>query len=69
MRDEITLISRSAEGAIKVWDVSGGGSLTLLWSFDGLDAGEPQNEGDAPDATAVEAIKTDLKYAAARRQH
>ncbi|KAH9829146.1 WD40 repeat-like protein [Rhodofomes roseus] len=72
VRDESTLISCGAEGAVKVWDVSGpsgGGSLKLSWSFDGLDAGEPQNEGDAPGATAVEAIKTDLKKVAVAYQN
>ncbi|KZT74248.1 WD40 repeat-like protein [Daedalea quercina L-15889] len=71
-RDESTLISCGAEGAVKVWDVSGpsgGGSLKLSWSYDGLDAGEPQSEGDAPGATAVEAIKTDLKKVAVAYQN
>lgn len=72
MRDESTLISCGAEGAVKVWDVSGpsgGGSLRLSWLFDGLDASEPQNEGDTPGATAVEAIKTDLKKVAVAYQN
>jgi len=72
VRDESTLISCGAEGTVKVWDVSGpsgGGSLKLSWSYDGLDAGEPQNEGDAPGATAVEAIKTDLKKVAVAYQN
>ncbi|EPT05407.1 hypothetical protein FOMPIDRAFT_61493 [Fomitopsis schrenkii] len=72
VRDESTLISCGAEGAVKVWDVSGpsgGGSLKLSWMFDGLDASEPQNEGDAPGATAVEAIKTDLKKVAVAYQN
>ena len=72
VRDESTLISCGAEGAVKVWDVSGpsgGGSLKLSWLFDGLDASEPQNEGDAPGATAVEAIKTDLKKVAVAYQN
>ncbi|KAH9951500.1 WD40 repeat-like protein [Amylocystis lapponica] len=73
VRDEGTLISCGAEGAVKVWDVSGpsgGGSLKLSWSYDGL---EPQadllGEGDAPGATAVEAIKTDLKKVAVAYQN
>lgn len=75
-RDESTLISCGAEGSVKVWDVSGpsgGGSLKLSWSYDGLDApaeGElsPDNN-DAPGATAVEAIKTDLKKVAVGYQN
>ncbi|PCH38704.1 WD40 repeat-like protein [Wolfiporia cocos MD-104 SS10] len=73
VRDESTLISCGAEGAVKVWDVSGpsgGGSLKLTWSYDGLEPqGETLNEGDAPGATAVEAIKTDLKKVAVAYQN
>lgn len=54
-----------------MWDVSGpsgGGSLKLSWSYDGLDStaeGELDAESsDKPGATAVEAIKTDLKKVA-----
>ncbi len=76
VRDESTLISCGAEGSVKVWDVSGpsgGGSLRLSWSYDGMDApadGELGVEnGDAPGATAVEAIKTDLKKVAVAYQN
>ena len=76
VRDESTLISCGAEGSVKVWDVSGpsgGGSLKLSWSYDGLEAtteGElgPENN-DAPGATAVEAIKSDLKKVAVAYQN
>lgn len=73
VRDESTLISCGAEGAVKVWDVSGpsgGGSLKLTWSYDGLEPqGDSHGEGDAPGATAVEAIKTDLKKVAVAYQN
>lgn len=74
VRDEGTLVSCGAEGAVKVWDVSGpsgGGSLKLSWTFDGLDAdGELGAENtDAPGASAVEAIKTDLKKVAVAYQN
>ncbi|KAI0933823.1 hypothetical protein AcV5_005866 [Taiwanofungus camphoratus] len=72
-RDESTLISCGAEGAVKVWDVSGpsgGGSLKLTWSYDGLDApADLHVEGDVPGATAVEAIKTDLRKVAVAYQN
>jgi striatin 1/3/4 len=76
VRDESTLVSCGAEGSVKVWDVSGpsgGGSLKLSWSYDGLEStaeGEldPENH-DMPGATAVEAIKTDLKKVAAAYQN
>ncbi|CAL1703983.1 unnamed protein product [Somion occarium] len=73
-RDESTLVSCGAEGAVKVWDVSGpsgGGSLKLSWLYDGLDSENDQN-GDStepPGATAVEAIKTDLKKVAVAYQN
>ncbi|KAK7693152.1 hypothetical protein QCA50_002718 [Cerrena zonata] len=74
VRDESTLISCGAEGAVKVWDVSGpsgGGSLKLSWLYDGLDA-DNEHETDSnehPGATAVEAIKTDLKKVAVAFQN
>lgn len=74
VRDESTLISCGAEGAVKVWDVSGpsgGGSLKLSWMYDGLDA-DNEHEADSnehPGATAVEAIKTDLKKVAVAFQN
>ncbi|KIP10330.1 hypothetical protein PHLGIDRAFT_28558 [Phlebiopsis gigantea 11061_1 CR5-6] len=76
VRDESTLISCGAEGSVKVWDVSGpsgGGSLKLSWLYDGLEAtteGElgPENNR-VPGATAVEAIKSDLKKVAVAYQN
>ena len=76
VRDENTLISCGAEGSVQVWDVSGpsgGGSLRLSWSYDGLDntaEGElSADNGDVPGASAVEAIKTDLKKVAVAYQN
>ena len=76
VRDESTLISCDAEGSVKVWDVSGpsgGGSLRLSWSYDGLDVSSDgeltADNGDVPGATAVEAIKTDLKKVAVAYQN
>ncbi|KAI0637251.1 WD40 repeat-like protein [Trametes polyzona] len=72
-RDESTLISCGAEGLVKVWDVSGpsgGGSLKLSWSYEGLEtAGDLSPEGDLPGASAVEAIKSDLKKVAVAYQN
>lgn len=72
-RDESTLISCGAEGLVKVWDVSGpsgGGSLKLSWSYDGLETSHDLSpEGDMPGATAIEAIKTDLKKVAVAYQN
>ena len=77
VRDESTLISCGAEGTVKVWDVSGpsgGGSLRLSWGYDGLESvtqgGDVSGENsDAPGASAVEAIKTDLKKVAVAYQN
>ncbi|EGO21685.1 hypothetical protein SERLADRAFT_474407 [Serpula lacrymans var. lacrymans S7.9] len=73
VRDESTLISCGAEGAVKIWDVSGpsgGGSLRLTWGYHGLDSVEHVAEdADAPGATAVEAIKADLKKVAVAYQN
>ncbi|KAI0327158.1 WD40 repeat-like protein [Cubamyces sp. BRFM 1775] len=67
-RDESTLISCGAEGLVKVWDVSGpsgGGSLKLSWSYEGLETSSDLSpEGDLPGASAVEAIRSDLKKVA-----
>jgi striatin 1/3/4 len=66
-RDENTLVSVGAEGAVKVWDVagpSGGGALALSWGYAGLDADAPTDEETVPGCTAVEAIKTDIKKVA-----
>lgn len=73
VRDESALISCGSEGAIKVWDVSGpsgGGSLKLSWGWSGLDNQDDlSGESDAPGATAVEAIKADLKRVAVAYQN
>jgi striatin 1/3/4 len=73
VRDESTLISCGAEGVVKVWDVSGpsgGGSLRLTWGWNGLEGGEePMEDMDAPGATSVEAIKSDLKKVAVAYQN
>ncbi|KAG2020558.1 peptidase C14 [Coprinopsis cinerea AmutBmut pab1-1] len=74
VRDEGTLISCGAEGAVKVWDVSGplgGGSLKLTWGYNGvIENPDDLNEDmTAPGATAVEAIKTDLKKVAVAYQN
>jgi striatin 1/3/4 len=73
VRDESTLISCGAEGAVKVWDVSkGGGTLKLSWLSDGLSDEQEEisdTESDTPGATAVEAIKTDLKKVAVAYQN
>jgi striatin 1/3/4 len=73
VRDESTLISCGAEGTVKVWDVSGpsgGGSLKLTWAWAGLEnADEIQEDADAPGATAVEALKVDLKKVAVAYQN
>ena len=75
VRDESTLISCGAEGSVKVWDVSGpsgGGSLRLTWGWGGLDSLEDvvtDDSADATGATAVEAIKADLKKIAVAYQN
>ena len=75
VRDDNTLISCGAEGAVKVWEIAvTGGNLKLSWSYNGLnDNGEEiKTEGDpadTPGATAVEAIKIDLKRVAVAYQN
>lgn len=73
VRDESTLVSCGAEGAVKVWDVSGpgDGSLLLSWGYPGLEREDMdgEDEKDGPGATAVEAIKTDLKKVAVAYQN
>ncbi|KII88898.1 hypothetical protein PLICRDRAFT_40536 [Plicaturopsis crispa FD-325 SS-3] len=73
VRDESTLVSCGAEGTVKVWDVSGpsgGGSLRLTWGWAGLESPDDLSEdSDAPGATAVEAIKSDLKKVAVAYQN
>lgn len=71
MRDECTLISGGAEGAVKVWDVSdasGRGSLRLSWTYNGVDYDGEETDG-LPGVTAVEAIKVDLKKVAVAYQN
>jgi striatin 1/3/4 len=79
VRDESTLISCGAEGSVKVWDVSGpsgGGHLKLTWGYNGLDSpnsapvhDELHEDMTAHGATAVEAIKADLKKVAVGYQN
>ncbi|KAF8626170.1 hypothetical protein AX15_005057 [Amanita polypyramis BW_CC] len=72
LRDENTLVSCGGEGAVKVWDVSlttGGGSLRLTWGFNGLEARDESQDSDMPGATAVEAIKNDLRKIAVAYQN
>jgi len=73
VRDESTLISCGAEGVVKVWDVSGpsgGGSLKLTWGWAGLESQDDvSEETDSPGATAVEALKADLKKIAVAYQN
>jgi len=71
VRDECTLISGGAEGAVKVWDVSdssGRGSLRLSWTYNGVDYDGEEFDG-LPGVTAVEAIKVDLKKVAVAYQN
>lgn len=70
--DENTLVSCGAEGSVKVWDVgspSGGGSLKLTWGFNGLESQEETQDGHSPGATAIEALKTDLRKVAVAYQN
>lgn len=73
VRDESTLISGGAEGAIKIWDVGipGGGALRLSWGYHGLEreAGESEEDSEDPGATSVEPIRTDLKKVAVSYQN
>lgn len=75
VRDDNTLISCGAEGAVKVWEITAtDGNLKLSWSYNGLnDNGEeikPEDHPeDTPGATAVEAIKMDLKRVAVAYQN
>ncbi|KAG6832732.1 hypothetical protein H0H92_012304 [Tricholoma furcatifolium] len=74
VRDESTLISCGAEGTVKVWDVSGpsgSGSLRLTWGWNGLENPDELRPEDStiPGATAVEALKTDLKKVAVAYQN
>ncbi|KAJ3535085.1 hypothetical protein NMY22_g6644 [Coprinellus aureogranulatus] len=77
VRDESTLISRGADGAVKVWDVSGpsgGGSLKLTWGWNGdvENHDDPPEETSGPGATAVEVIRgfrADLRKVAVAYQN
>ena len=73
VRDDTTLISCGAEGSVKIWEITGtGGNLKLSWSYHGLkDSGEEieSDPEDTPGATAVEAIKMDLKRVAVAYQN
>ncbi|KIJ60605.1 hypothetical protein HYDPIDRAFT_170086 [Hydnomerulius pinastri MD-312] len=73
VRDEGTLVSCGAEGAVKIWDVGGpgGGALRLSWGYHGLDREgvDAEDEKEEPGATAVEAIKADLKKVAVAYQN
>ncbi|KAF5365579.1 hypothetical protein D9758_003126 [Tetrapyrgos nigripes] len=75
VRDEGALISCGAEGAVKVWDVSGpsgGGHLRLTWGWNGLEntsLDDLHEDTDAPGATSVEALKSDLKKVAVAYQN
>ncbi|KAJ3842897.1 WD40-repeat-containing domain protein [Lentinula raphanica] len=71
-QDESTLISCGAEGAVKVWDVSGtsAGDLKLTWGWLGITSEElTDDDRDAPGATSVEAIKSDLRKVAVAYQN
>lgn len=74
VRDESVLVSCGAEGAVKVWDVggrSGVGSLKLSWGFTGLDSEDVASGSrvETIGATALEAIKSDLKKVAVAYQN
>lgn len=74
VRNESTLISCGAEGAVKVWDVSGpsgGGHLKLSWNSKGVlevTADSLPEDSKGPGATAVEALRSDLKKVAVAYQ-
>ncbi|KAI0320507.1 WD40-repeat-containing domain protein [Amylostereum chailletii] len=70
VRDESTLISCGAEGSVKVWDVTShlGGILKLSWTYNGIQNDSEERE-DLPGASAVEAIKVDLKKVAVAYQN
>lgn len=62
VRDESLLVSCGADGAVKVWDVSGSNpSLKLTWGYNGLDSEAENKSEEVIGATALEAIKTDLR--------
>lgn len=63
VRDGTWLASGSADGMVKVWEVSDkGGNLRLSWGYNGTDS--EQEEALPVPVVAVEGIKTDLKKVA-----
>lgn len=71
MREGSVLVSVGADGWTKVWDVGsvgvGVGSLRLTWGYAGTGGESPassSNEKDVIGATAVESIKSILKWVA-----
>lgn len=63
VRDGTWLASGSADGTVKVWEVSDkGGNLRLSWGYNGTDS--EQEETLPVPVVAVEGIKTDLKKVA-----
>lgn len=68
LREGSILVSCGADGMVKVWDVgtSRPGSLRLSWGYGGVgvDVASGSAETDVIGATAVEAIKTNLKWVA-----
>ncbi len=68
LREGSLLVSCGADGMVKVWDVGGvgPGSLRLSWGYGGVgaDSASTSEETDVLGATAVEAIKTNLKWVA-----
>ncbi|TDL27222.1 WD40 repeat-like protein [Rickenella mellea] len=74
LRDETMLVSCGSDGTVKVWDVSGPpghAALKLSWGYAGLDADEEEGSSpqETPGATALEAIKSDLKKVAVAYQN
>lgn len=69
MREGSLLVSCGADGVVKVWDVGGvgPGSLRLSWGYGGATGDAPSSSESGAEvvgATAVEAIKTMLKWVA-----
>ena len=68
LREGSILVSCGADGMVKVWDVgtSRPGSLRLSWGYGGVgvDVASGSSETDVIGATAVEAVKTNLKWVA-----
>ncbi|KAG8821781.1 hypothetical protein FRC19_007261 [Serendipita sp. 401] len=67
LREGSLLVSCSADGTVKVWDVTSiPGALRLTWGYNGVgvDSASGSDEKDVIGATTVEAIKTNLKWVA-----